>query len=381
MAKIKKVRVTKTEFGTYQLNFTNHRGKQRRLSAGKDEEYAQRLRIKFQDWLNEGLNPETEMEREQRYLDNGVISLKTIFTEFMERHGASRSANMQHSYLHSFKSVCRWESLAETPLHRLSRRQVLNFAHERRQQDDVSAATVNRELAFISVMLTYAVRNDLIAEHPLQGMGRLKESGKRNVELTVDQAKTLIDALPGTLGYIVEFAIYSGFRKDNILTLQIANVCFHESGDFAEITLIIKGGRVEMFPVGPLAVEVLRRAIGERVEGAVFLNQTTGRPYRSIHKAFNRAVRDLGLFVNGTKFRFHDLRHVYATWLHRQGVSLDSLRALMGHKDRKTTDRYATIDRMAVGDQLSRMPRIRQDSENETAPSGGRQMRLIVAKN
>ena len=36
---------------------------------------------------------------------------------------------------------------------------------------------------------------------------------------------------------------------------------------------------------------------------------------------------------NGTKLRFHDLRHVFATWLHKAGVSLDELRFLLGHKD------------------------------------------------
>ena len=49
--------------------------------------------------------------------------------------------------------------------------------------------------------------------------------------------------------------------------------------------------------------------------------------------------------VDGSKLRKHDLRHVFATWLHQRGVSLDALRPLMGHKDRATADRYTTIDR------------------------------------
>jgi len=69
-------------------------------------------------------------------------------------------------------------------------------------------------------------------------------------------------------------------------------------------------------------------------------------------------VRKVGLTVNGTKFRFHDLRHVFATWLHQAGVSLDTLRPLMGHRDRATTDRYATINRTSIGKVLNLIPRI-----------------------
>lgn len=57
--------------------------------------------------------------------------------------------------------------------------------------------------------------------------------------------------------------------------------------------------------------------------------------------------------------RFHDLRHVFATWLHREGVTLNALRPLMGHKNRVTTDRYTTIDRLATGKLLNLMLRIR----------------------
>ena len=56
--------------------------------------------------------------------------------------------------------------------------------------------------------------------------------------------------------------------------------------------------------------------------------------------------------------RFHDLRHVFATWLHSAGVSLDDIRDLLGHKDRNTTDRYVTLDPKTTLKALKVMPRI-----------------------
>ena len=74
---------------------------------------------------------------------------------------------------------------------------------------------------------------------------------------------------------------------------------------------------------------MLRHVIGDRTEGFVFINPQTQSRYVSIHKTFDRVVRRLGLTVNGTKLRIHDLRHIFATWLHREGVNLGALRPLM----------------------------------------------------
>ncbi len=69
--------------------------------------------------------------------------------------------------------------------------------------------------------------------------------------------------------------------------------------------------------------------------------------------------------MKGTKLRFHDLRHIFATWLHQSGVSLDVVRPLLGHCDRENTDRYVTYDRMSYISVLNALPRIKQDKEKE----------------
>ncbi len=126
----------------------------------------------------------------------------------------------------------------------------------------------------------------------------------------------------------------------------------------ADVKLIIKGGRQEVFPLGNAAVDFLKRVIGKGVMYLLILY--TGTRYISTHKTFDRAVRKLGLTVNGTKLRFHDLRRVFCTWLLREGVSLDIIRELAGHLDRRTTDQYATLNRMDVRKYLSLLPKIKE---------------------
>jgi integrase len=159
---------------------------------------------------------------------------------------------------------------------------------------------------------------------------------------------------------IVEFAIYTGFRRENILNLKIEDIRLHTLTNTGEVELLTKGGKRGVYPLGPGAVEVLKRVIGKRESGPVFISFKTGKRFSCVHATFDRAVKKLGLKVGETNLRFHDLRHVYATLLHRQGVSLDTLRSLMGHANRSTTDRYTTVDRIECGKSLSLMPKIRR---------------------
>jgi len=122
------------------------------------------------------------------------------------------------------------------------------------------------------------------------------------------------------------------------LSLRIESILFHDLSQTGEVKLIVKGGKKEKFPLGKLAVEVLKRAIGNRKEGYVFLNLQTGKRFYSINRVFDRAVKKIGLTVGDTKLRFHDLRHVFATWLLRGGVNLETIRELMDHKEITTTD-------------------------------------------
>jgi integrase len=187
----------------------------------------------------------------------------------------------------------------------------------------------------------------------------------------------LLESLPEPFDTIVEFAIYTGFRKENILGMKIESIEFFgdeykdNSQVSGQISLTIKGGRSEQFPFGQNAAEVLRRAIGRRLKGYVFVNPRTGTRYsKAINKTFDRYVKKLSLKAeDGSKLRFHDLRHVFGTWLHNSGASLDVIRPLMGHQRRDTTDRYVYNERLTSGKVLKLIPNIRREAENKKKAS------------
>ncbi len=316
MAKLKTVRVVKTKYSTYALHYINPDGRRRRLSIGSDQNLAQRLAVKFNDWLLEGKDPEIEIERAQRSEIAQSITVREFFPIFMERHGIYRRPTMQDSYRNRFKALCRCPQLVDSALGLVSKKLVLDYINARLIQDKVACSTVHNEGSLLKKMFACAADWEFLNVNTLQGLKLPRVSNKRAVYVSQEQIGSLLQELPNGLADVVEFAVYSGFRKDNVLELRIEELNFHDLTETAEATLIVKGGRKAKLPLGPLAIEVLQRVIDNRKSGYVFLNPITGRHYRSIHKTFDRAVRKVSITVDGTKLRFHDLRHIFATWLH-----------------------------------------------------------------
>ena len=323
--------------------------------------------------MNDGLDPEVEALKEVQIQDT-IPSLREFYPEFRQRREIELSESTCIFYDYCFKAVCDCPELADTPLSEIRKRNALDYLHARIRQDNVSQSTAKHEIKFVQNVLARAVEWDYLHHNPLQRLRLPSDPPKLDVRISSEQIADLIEAMPTQgLQDIVEFAIYSGFRKTNILTLRIENVEVFDinSGEQqrGQATILPKARKQpERFPLGPSAIDVFRRSKGTRMEGWVFLKPNTQARYRCIHSTFDRAVYKLGLTSDGKrKLRFHDLRHIHATWLEQAGVPLPTIQLLMGHKDSRTTDRYITRDRLAAGNALELLPRI-ELSRNEKCP-------------
>jgi len=62
--------------------------------------------------------------------------------------------------------------------------------------------------------------------------------------------------------------------------------------------------------------------------------------YVKVQRAFKNALKAAGI----TNFRFHDLRHTFASYLRQRGVDLHTIATLAGHRDLRMTKRYAHLN-------------------------------------
>ena len=209
-----------------------------------------------------------------------------------------------------------------------------------KKKETCKPASVNRELSILKHMLSMAVKWKRMKENPGTDVKLLKAVSKRVRFLVPVEIQKLLSncngLLSGLLKPIVTIAVHTGMRKGEILTLRWDQADFEQGIISLEDT---KNHERRDIPMDETVKATLHGL--ERKGDLVFpsKNQTRIDDTR-IHLAFHEALKKSGI----TDFRFHDLRHTFASNLVMQeGVELNDVRELLGHKKMDMTLRYAHL--------------------------------------
>jgi integrase len=236
-----------------------------------------------------------------------------------------------------------------------------------------SPASVNRDLACLSKILSMAFDNELIDSNPMRRVRLLKENGSRERFITADEEVKLFAKLTGRRDHIrsvVTVALNTGMRRGEILDLQWEHV------NFIARTIFIarsKTGKTRTIPMNDIVFEelkALKQDAGTR--DFVFSVSKTGVNIDSIKTGWRNACAAAGL----VDLRFHDTRHTFATRLRANGVHEWDIRDLLGHTTTRMTSVYThqtpanlrqavtTLGQSKPG-RVVRFPRKNRDSQRE----------------
>ena len=140
---------------------------------------------------------------------------------------------------------------------------------------------------------------------------------------------------------MVVFAMNTGLRREELFTLTWEQIEVHgESG--GEVVRVDSGKakslRTRRVPLNAASRSVLDE-VGRRSSGLIFPSPITGRARTDIRQAFYRVLTKTQI----DNFKWHDLRHTFASRLAMNSVDLNTIRELMGHSDLTMTLRYAHL--------------------------------------
>jgi integrase len=156
---------------------------------------------------------------------------------------------------------------------------------------------------------------------------------------------------------VIRFALYSGKRLGEILDLKWSDVDL-KNGLVTFQGAKTKNGRTSIVPVNETCLGVLRKARAIRKGKYVFPN-TKGKRYVNFTHYWYRIRKKAGLDGNG--YRFHDLRHTFASHLASSGeVDIYTLKELLGHRSIEMTQRYAHLTNTSLRKATSIMDRVFQ---------------------
>ena len=138
---------------------------------------------------------------------------------------------------------------------------------------------------------------------------------------------------------LILLSLNTGCRRGELFDLTWANVNL----DRRLLTVTgatAKSRRTRHIPLNREATSVLLnwRAESEDTSGLVFVNEQ-GERFDRANSSWRRLLKDAHI----SEFRWHDMRHHFASRLAMGGVDLNTIRELLGHSDYSMTLRYAHL--------------------------------------
>lgn len=237
-----------------------------------------------------------------------------------------------------------------------------------------SPTNINRIYASLRASLSKAEEWDFIDEHPLRKMKPLKaakssivrylsQDEEKRLRQTIDdrEARRRVDRQSANewrrvRGYplfpkiaeheytdhlkpLIILSLNTGMRQGETFQLKWSNVSFERKQLTVEAATA-KSGKVRYIALNKEALRILTQWKDQSPEGAkyTFANRK-GEPFDNVKKGWAKILKTADV----DKFRWHDMRHHFASKLVMAGVSLNTVRELLGHSSYAMTLRYAHL--------------------------------------
>lgn len=210
--------------------------------------------------------------------------------------------------------------------------------------DTHAPATIKQVYALIRRVYNWAIEHDYyFGNVPTRKIKPPKVNNEVTACLTANEITRLmktLDAWENQLAaLIVKFALFTGMRQDEVMGLEWSDIDLERQF----ISLVDPKGNPANIPISDKAVSIIRiaRSLQPSFDCPyVFPNQKGERRVNFFH-IWDRIRKASGIRKS---FRFHDLRHTFASYLASSGeVDIYTLQKLLNHQDPKMTQRYAHL--------------------------------------
>lgn len=361
-------RVTPRGVISFGIRYTDASGKQCRLSLGMtfDKHTVSAARTAAKKKL-----AEIELGIETARVNAGKKRQGLTLAQFIDDHYSDwLIANTKSGKLRAAAIKAAFPALLSKPLTDITAMSIEKWRTER-MKAGISASTTNRNITALRGLFSRALDWEIVPKHPLTTVKILPEPSGKARWLSDDEEKRLraaldareerdragrenanewrekrnYDLLPDlrAAGFVdhlkpmVLVSINTGLRQGELLNLT------WDAVDLDNEVITIRGenakdGEDRHIPMNDEALSALK-LWRKQTAGALVFPGPTGAAISEIKTAWGKLLKDAKI----EKFRWHDMRHHFASRLVMAGVDLNTVRELLGHSDIKMTLRYAHL--------------------------------------
>lgn len=306
----------------------------------------------------------------------GLVSRKKMptfevaATEFLEHSEANNIASTHRRYVTASKAPIAFFRKA---VNRITKEDVEDFVSWRKKQTckpparklvkspatttkkPISAATINRELAFVRIVFNRLIERDYVIKNPVFKFKFLKENEDTFRVLERSEDNVYLIACSQPLRDIATVMLGSGLRPSEVFSLKKTDVNF-DTG-FLSIT----SGKTKAARRKVPMMSSVRKVLATRMNTpGIYLFEggrggDAGKPIVKLTNSHLRAVERSNL----ESFRLYDLRHTFASRCVEDGMDLVTLKDILGHSTIKMVLRYAHPSEQHRAEEMARIEKKR----------------------
>jgi integrase len=268
-------------------------------------------------------------------------------SDALDRFFTEKEAQCRPATLRLYRGIFNrdYKHLHGKPLDQIAAEDITRVTDSLLKRNLPSAA--NHTLVAAKVFLSWSARRAYITNSPIQYLTPPSKEISRERVLTDEELRSVWQAAE-TIGYpvgtIAQLLILTGARRTEIGSLQRGWIDFNKQVCTIPANYS-KNKRSHTFPIGDRASVLISAALNsvspyissERGQSLLFPARRKNVPFNSwsaAKKELDAKVVDNGFTTENRKvdnWTFHDLRRTYATTLHRLGVKLEVVEALLNH--------------------------------------------------
>jgi len=297
-----------------------HQGKRVRKSTGTEiKEEAQHFhdQMKHEQWTQskvKAIPSKTWMDAVIRWLDEST-------------HKRSLATDRVH--LAWLDQYLRTKKLAHID------QDLIESIAKKKEKSKVSLTTVNRVLELIRAILNRAHKEwGWLEATPVIRMRKVEN--RRIRWLTQQEVNKLMKELPSHLQAMASFTLATGLRESNVTQLKWSEINLDNKHALIHADES-KSKRPIPVPLNKQAITILKTQLGKN---PTYVFTYNGNPVtRCNNHAWEKALKRAGI----NDFRWHDLRHTWASWHVQNGTPLHELQQLGGWANYEMVLRYAHL--------------------------------------
>lgn len=275
---------------------------------------------------------ENQLERGASNLPNTNASAYAVLEEYIgeaEKRNAAKTVKDDKARLKAFL-----ETTNPGTIGKITEGMVLKYLG----QLSCSVTTVNHTLKNLKTWLNFAVKRGYLTESPLRHVQRYRQEKKLPRFLSEAEIKAVFEAAKTCrLWPLIPAAVYTGMRLGELKALRWGDI------DFKTNTIIVqrsKGGKCRSIPLHPKLAEIL-------IPGPVTKRVFDMTDFRNRLDDLREATK--------LSFRFHDLRHTFASHLIMSGADILVVSRMLGHSSLAVTNIYSHINASHMQDSIKKL--------------------------